>query len=527
MLKKSKRLNNFQIQLKLLLILFLFGCSSNQIERYSVQSETGTWPNERIKIHSSHDSPFIKLHLNNGDVYVLRDWKFKDSTKTFLGTGQLLDFNREVIDQNSYNIPLDEVVLIESNKILSNQPTIGMIAITTISLLGTVACIINPKACFGSCPTFYVKQDDKLLIQAEGFSSSVTPSMEAIDIDPLFHVRPTSNLLELQMKNEAMETQVIRSANLLLVEKSQGSRVYMTPDDMFYEVDFIYELANANSEYGTCYQKLLELDEDEWYSSADSNDLCSKEFIELEFENIQAENLGLILGFRQSLLATFLFYQTLAYMGSEVGYYISELERQTNFLLKDVKHPGELLGGIEVWEENNLGSWVKVSEYNETGPIAPNIQIIPLNFIPKNETKNIKLKLNKGFWRIDFAALGKITEEKYTERLLPSSVISEQSLSIHSNKLLNKDSVLVTFPGDTYSIFYDLPDNFSSYEYFLESGGYYLEWMREEWIAEENSEKVMQFLLNPAEYLKDLAPLFKEHEATMEESFWSSKYVLP
>ena len=40
-------------------------------------------------------------------------------------------------------------------------------------------------------------------------------------------------------------------------------------------------------------------------------------------------------------------------------------------------------------------------------------------------------------------------------------------------------------PGDSYELAYDLPagDNF---ELFLDSRGYYLEWMREQWLRDEN-----------------------------------------
>jgi hypothetical protein len=61
----------------------------------------------------------------------------------------------------------------------------------------------------------------------------------------------------------------------------------------------------------------------------------------------------------------------------------------------------------------------------------------------------------------------------------------------------------------------------------LETQGYYLEWMRNEWLAEENQHKVHELLFNPNKYLKDLTPQFKIIEADMEESFWRSKYVIP
>ncbi|MCC7094338.1 MAG: hypothetical protein IT277_09130, partial [Ignavibacteriaceae bacterium] len=74
---------------------------------------------------------------------------------------------------------------------------------------------------------------------------------------------------------------------------------------------------------------------------------------------------------------------------------------------------------------------------------------------------------------------------------------------------------------------YQLPNDYYNYELFIEPNGYYLEWMRNEWLAEENSNKVYEMLFNPKQYYKDLAPEFKKIEAEMEETFWSSKYVYP
>jgi hypothetical protein len=54
-----------------------------------------------------------------------------------------------------------------------------------------------------------------------------------------------------------------------------------------------------------------------------------------------------------------------------------------------------------------------------------------------------------------------------------------------------------------------------------------IEWMRNEWLNEENPAMLYRMLLNPAQYYKDLAPQFKQIEAVMEETFWSSKYVYP
>jgi hypothetical protein len=62
---------------------------------------------------------------------------------------------------------------------------------------------------------------------------------------------------------------------------------------------------------------------------------------------------------------------------------------------------------------------------------------------------------------------------------------------------------------------------------FLESRGYYLEWMRREWIEEQNARAARQLLLDPAAMLRALAPAYKRQEGTMENAFWNSRYVRP
>ncbi|MGE5693531.1 MAG: hypothetical protein ACM3YF_07115, partial [Candidatus Zixiibacteriota bacterium] len=111
-------------------------------------------------------------------------------------------------------------------------------------------------------------------------------------------------------------------------------------------------------------------------------------------------------------------------------------------------------------------------------------------------------------------------------RLQPSLVRKEGRVDEETRKLLlDSAQMLVTFPGDEYTLVYRLPEDFSRYELFLESRGYYLEWMRREWLAEENLDRAAMMFFNPENALRVLAPEFKKVEAEIEEQFWGSKYV--
>ena len=91
------------------------------------------------------------------------------------------------------------------------------------------------------------------------------------------------------------------------------------------------------------------------------------------------------------------------------------------------------------------------------------------------------------------------------------------------SKLTNYNEYLVTYPGDAYRIKYSLP--FNNAELFLDSRGYYLEWIRDEWVKEQNFQKLNLMISRPSQYLKKVAREYKKIEPFMEETFWNSRYV--
>ncbi len=512
----------FSLIIVLLLALIYLSCSQSRIERTTI-------PTSQIKkINHNEDFPFIKLHMRDGEAYILSNWEVENKNKLIKGNGKHLDINRTVIDSGDFSINYNDVALVETNKINSSSSLTALSFMTGVSLAITGLCIANPKACFGSCPTFYICDSNDYKLRAEGFSSSVAPSLEDYDIDALYNFKPESNILDVQVRNEALETHAIRHINILALPRGEKKRVLVTPGGKFFETCNITGLKSAIAEEGECTQKFQYFDGNEWFSQADSNNLAENETIELEFEKSAISNKGLIIACRQTLLSTFLFYQTLAYMGKNAGFYISQLERNGSDLKNFVGYPGKLLKNIEILQQNSSGEWIKIDLTGETGPIAADIKIVPLRNI--NDTKELKLrlKMTRGMWRIDYAALADIGEEVFPLVIKPSGTLPEKvNGSNVEGLLLNEDSLLVTLPGDKYNIYYELPDNYSSYEYFIESKGYYLEWIRDVWLAEENSSMVAEMIFNANQYFKDLAPQYKRIESEMEGAFWRSKYVNP
>ena len=507
-------------------LVFYPNCSGSRIERISEP------PMQFTSTGSSESVPYLKLHIMNGELYVLENWMFNNTRDSVSGSGKLLNSNREVISQGQFILPTQQIILAETNQVKSSSSFGGLLALTVITGIFTVVCIANPKACFGSCPTFYAYDGDEYIVQSEGFSSSISPSLEESDVDALYRIKPQNEDFEIKLKNEAYETHVIRSANLLALPKPEGGRVFATPDGEFFQTLDITGASSIIATEGDISEKLCSFDGIERFSEADSNDLSAKEIIDITFNKLGSDNLGIIIASRQTLLTTFLFYQTLSYMGKTTAEWLANIERNSDQFKPLLDNPRSVLGNIEVLIQNELGEWDKVGEVGETGPIATDIKIVPLSKISNRDSKNssikIRLKMSKGLWRIDYLAIAEIVNEVTPNVIFPSTTTPEYANNSNVTELLaNPDSVLVTFPGDEYLVNYQLPPDYGNYELFIETQGYYLEWMRNEWIGEENAERVYQMFLNPRQFYKDLAPQFKKVESEMEETFWSSKYVYP
>jgi hypothetical protein len=264
------------------------------------------------------------------------------------------------------------------------------------------------------------------------------------------------------------------------------------------------------------------VDSDERTSLTDEKDLAARETIELEFPAMTGRA-GLVIGARQSLVTTFLLYQGLAYLGDTVGTWLAGMHTG----LPAAKSIGEAfhhwLGGIEVQLERD-GAWQVVGEAYETGPLATDVHLVML---PDGvDASRVRLRLPKGGWRIDYVALASIAGEAKPVRIAPSRIRGRLGSEYAANRAVATAFPIVTMPGDAYELTYELPKG-GDYDVFLDSHGYYLEWMRAEWLREQNPYAAVRMLLDPARALRELAPAFKRIEPQAEALFWSSRYARP
>jgi hypothetical protein len=491
----------------------------------TVARQTRTLTPPEMSSELDKKSLYLKAHMRDGRVFILSTWSVEESQRIVSGQGVILDTNRDTLKTGLLTIAIDSVALFETNRVQTSPAVAAMSVLTVASAAMTIYCIINPKACFGSCPTFYAADGDDSLLIAEGFSSSVSPALEAFDIDALYRAVPRSREFSLLMKNEALETHVVRCADLLAVRRPAGGCVFATGDSVFREAYQVSSPSVCLAPEGDCWELLAALDGRERFSVTDSVDLGAKEMIELRFDNVPQGEIGLVLACRQTLLSTYLFYQTLAYMGTSAGQWLALLERGDQDMRSGLGDLEAVLGGIEILVADSAGGWSKVAELNETGPLAADVKVAPLP-TGRPGSVRIALRMTKGHWRLDYAALAMLGDAVTAERIHPHRVLYNGDASPEGlTQLLDSSRVLVTYPGDRYTLAYRLPVDFTRYELFLQSRGYYLEWMRQEWLAEESPGMAAAMFLNPAGMLRRLAPEFKRVEPDMETMFWNSRYA--
>jgi len=472
-------------------------------------------------------SPYLKAHLRSGYVYVLSDWRVAAQANAIEGRGTLLDARRVLVDSGWFRLPVDSVALFETNVLRRSGATTALTVMAGVTAAVAGICAASPKTCFGSCPTFYAPDSagvDRL--QAEGFSASIAPALEATDVDMLYHVRPRGRDLTLRVTNEALETHVIRFANLLVTPRPEGGRVFATPEGTFWAATALTPPSRCVAAEGDCLRGVLAADGAERSGLADSTDLAARETIDLEFDRLPPGRSGLVITARQSLMTTFLVYQALAYLGSDAARWLASLETGGPAARDQARGLGRTLGRIEVLVPDSIGGWTPAGSLGETGPLAADTKVVPLP--PANgAARRVRLRLTRGLWRLDYAALATLGDSVRPLRIAPARVLRiGRDGAPAEETLFDSTRALVTLPGDAYELVYQLPPRPEGLELFLEARGYYLEWMRREWRAEQNPILALRLAIDPAGALRALAPAYKRVEPEMERLFWSSRYVV-
>ena len=475
------------------------------------------------------DARELKVHLRSGELVVLDSWSVAPGNDRLTGEGLAYTLTREKKGpRGRRDIRLADVALLETNSPASvTSVGLGLVATTTVVLGGISGyCAISPKSCFGSCPTFYVPDPqgrEPERPQAEGFSESIARALEARDLDALQVERPGGSDVTVVMRNEALETHAVRRVRLLAAPRPPGGRVLAGPDDRLYPTPPLVAPLGCRAPEGDCLGALGAIDGRDRVSPADGTDLASREVVELRFPAVHGAA-GVAITARHTLLTTFLFYQTMAFTGRGAGPFLAALERGGPEGGRRALGMARVLGGIDVEVAEGDGPWRAIGTFDEAGPIAGDLRVVPFPGSGAGPL-HVRLRLARGHWRVDGVALAELGEPVAPVALEPASVERDGRPDARARAtLVGGEEHLVTHPGDAYRLTFRLPPSDRPLELFLESEGFYYEWMRSEWLAEEDPAMVALALAHPAEALRRLAPAYKAEEPGLERAFWASRF---
>lgn len=480
-------------------------------------------PQDRAPLDTS--APFLKVHMADGGLYVLSDWHVLDAPRTVSGVGVRYDARRRVLGEGVQAIALDGVALLETNRPRSvmNAGAAVLGVVTALSLVVNVACAISPKSCYGSCPTFYADDGAGLALQAEGFSGAFAAAFEETDVDALRTARSVNGHVSIVMRDEAAETHVVRSVRLLAVPRREGRRIVRAGGSYFAAKTPLAPL-RCEAPGRDCTADVAAGDGREDAPTADPRDLAAPETLALSFGPSTGRR-GLIVSARNSLVGTFVFYQVLAWLGRDAGSLLANLDPDAaaSDPVAQALRVGRELAKLRVEVRAPGGEWLAAGSYEELGPIARDRQVVPLPEGLPDGPLEVRLASTRGFWKIDELTLAELEPVGAPTALEPARVLRHGVEDADAlARLRDPARQLFTFPGDAYTLEYDLPSGADD-ELFLESRGYYVEWLREQWLAEESPVEAARFLLDPRAALERLAPAYARIAPLVEEQFARSR----
>lgn len=434
----------------------------------------------------------VKAHLYDGSTVV-----FPDGISVYDGKihGQGEKFN-VALENNKF---IDEIALDEVAAMESFQTPVNAAATTAASTVGTAGWIalgaLAAFALFGSCPTVYSAVSGDAILEAELFSYSIAPSFQARDIDKLGLKQVQEGYFELDFRNEMLETHYIDQLELLEVTHAENQVAY--PDSTGHPIVVGTTVApvSAVDQYGrNILPETASADGRVW--SATSNRLANvgpENFHDsLDFEFSLPKNSGelaLVLHMRNSMLNTVLLYDVM-------------LKEQSFAALDWMGHDLNHLGNraeLGLWYRENMGMTVsiwrdgefrKVGRIGDQGPIAWSERAFVLD-APHGDSIRVRLSFVADNWRIDHVALA-IDAQRGKVRSIPVATarsLEEQRPDIPEYLARPDEAYLITRPGESVQLGFDVGQSQQSRTFFLASEGYYMEWMRSEWLAEEHRRK--------------------------------------
>ncbi|MCP4301234.1 MAG: hypothetical protein GY783_11665, partial [Gammaproteobacteria bacterium] len=284
------------------------------------------------------------------------------------------------------------------------------------------------------CPTTYSLENGEPILEAESFSYSIAPGFEARDVDRLGVTSAGQSAIELEMRNEALETHYVNHVELLEVVHVREESVYPDPRGRPVIVGELRAPDVVVDSGGRRIEKVVgAADGNAWSTATELLRHVSAEdmedFVDLEFDGpTSGEQIALVLRLRNSLLNTVLLYDV---MLKGQGFHAldwmgDDLDRLWPAYKLARWYQKKLGMRIAVWDR---GQYRNVTTLADTGPIAWNEVAIPL---PATKSDKIRVRLSfiADNWRIDQAALATNVRKGKVRKIPVTGVLSSSGVEL-------------------------------------------------------------------------------------------------
>lgn len=464
----------------------------------------------------------LKIHLVDGTIALFPGGAtFLLDSLTGAGRHYSLLLDRSAaID----GLSLNDVVAVETydERVLVAQSLATSIALSAAAT--TAAVMIVPAlatAIFGSCPTIYSQTDAKPRLEAESFSNSIAPLLEMRDVDRIHAIPNVFGRLELDVRNEALETHYIN--HLELVEVTHRPGAFAVPAERGKALvlsDFI-PVTGLTDRAGRDVSDVLQTPDGDAYrtdvqvlDSVRAEDL--RDYIDLVMPNPAADTVAVLLSLRNSLLNTVLFYDFM--LRAQGPRALEWLSRDINTVSTAVALGDFYSRHMRLRVQVRDGeAFREVGQVREVGPIAWS-DVAVLVPVPAGNSLRIRLSFIADAWRIDRAAVA-LGVQRESVRRLPVERVLDADRAVDHEALANitrpDEDYLITLPGDRFWIQFDpqrAPADLDR-TYFIAAQGYYTEWIRGEWLRDSEEptlfEASAKTLLLAIQRWKDVMPSFE------------------
>ncbi|MDZ7362983.1 MAG: hypothetical protein ONB46_20025 [candidate division KSB1 bacterium] len=469
-----------------------------------------------------------KAHLIDGSV-VIFPFGFELKEKALRGrkakSFQKGDFLRKQW-VGVTQVPLDSVAGLEyyQNKF---QPLPFLASLPAV----TVGSIYIYKAIFGSCPTIYSYDGEEYTLEAEAFSYSIAPRFENDDLDRLESGKTFDGEYRLKVANEALETHYLNSMALLAVDHAEGFEAFPSTDREIVLFGKESALLSATSKSGDEVAGLVSSRDSRWYQSdsllvAQLTREVTQDWIDIKV-NIPrgARRMAVALRLRNTLMNTVLLYDVMLqaqgiaamdWLGSETSDLLYAW-RLSNWYKKHFGLRIQLFDGRKFEDVARIG---------DSGPIAWHQTAVELP-VPKSEVAQLRFAFLPDNWAIDWIGVSFDGNDDYRAKTVLCSEMVDRNGTSRNDLLAlfekKDDRYLITYPGDYYLLKFraaPAPEG-QRRTCFVKSRGFYIEWLRREWLTKNPGER-QRFELND-QAIKQTAQLWLAKKQRFEQEFFASK----